>query len=93
MRFGQRDLRLKAPVAQLDRAMAYGNKRAEKSPVFPGFFVGLAVHMALEAYHQHSITSAQRRYLAAIKTPAVVRWLALPALQINIAQMQQVKNA
>jgi hypothetical protein len=44
-------------------------------------------------YYQRSITSAQKRYLAAIKALAVVRRLALPTLQVNIARKQQVKNA
>jgi hypothetical protein len=46
--------------------------------------------MALElgAYYQRSISSAQKRYLAAIKTLALVRKLALPVLQVNIARKQ-----
>lgn len=44
-------------------------------------------------YYQRCIDRAQKRYLSAIKTLAVVRRLALPALQVNIANKQQVKNA
>lgn len=46
--------------------------------------------MALElgSYYQRSISSAQKRYLAAIKTLAVVRKLAVPVLQVNIAKKQ-----
>jgi hypothetical protein len=39
-------------------------------------------------YQQRALTHAQRRYLAALKTLATVRRLALPALQVNIAQKQ-----
>jgi hypothetical protein len=39
-------------------------------------------------YYQRSISSAQKRYLAAIKTLAVVRKLAVPVLQVNIARKQ-----
>jgi hypothetical protein len=49
--------------------------------------------LVLGIYYQRSITSAHKRYLAAIKVLAVVRRLALPALQVNIAQKQHVKNA
>jgi hypothetical protein len=51
--------------------------------------------MGLEvgSYYQRSMTSAQKRYLAAIKTLALVRKLALPALQLNIANKQQIRNA
>jgi hypothetical protein len=45
------------------------------------------------SYYQRSMTSAQKRYLAAIKTLALVRKLALPALQLNIANKQQINNA
>ena len=38
--------------------------------------------------YQLSISSAQKRYLAAIKTLAVVRKLAVPVLQVNIARKQ-----
>ena len=47
----------------------------------------------ISTYFQKCIDRAQRRYLSAIKTLAVVRRLALPTLQVNIAQKQQVKNA
>ncbi len=46
----------------------------------------------LDAHYQRSLSAAQKRYLAAIKALAVVRRLALPALQVNIAQKQRVKN-
>jgi hypothetical protein len=39
-------------------------------------------------YHQRQIDSAHRRYLAAIKTLAVIRKLAVPVLQVNIAKKQ-----
>jgi hypothetical protein len=42
----------------------------------------------LGRYYQRSITSAQRRYLAAIKTLALIRKLAVPVLQLNIAKQQ-----
>ena len=45
-------------------------------------------------YYQRSIQRAQRNYLAAIKALAVVRKLAVPALQVNIARKQvNVLNA
>jgi hypothetical protein len=46
--------------------------------------------MALDLgeYYQRSIQRAQKSYLAAIKTLATVRNLALPALQVNIAKKQ-----
>jgi hypothetical protein len=46
--------------------------------------------MALElaSYYQRSLSSAHKRYLSAIKTLAVVRKLALPVLQVNIARKQ-----
>jgi hypothetical protein len=44
--------------------------------------------LQLGAYYQHSISSAQKRYLAAIKTLALVRKLAVPVLQVNIARKQ-----
>lgn len=52
-----------------------------------------SMSLELGIYFQRSIDRAQKRYLAAIKALAVVRRLALPALQVNIAQKQQVKNA
>jgi hypothetical protein len=39
-------------------------------------------------YWQRRINSAHKRYLSAIKTLAMVRKLALPALQVNIARKQ-----
>lgn len=44
--------------------------------------------LALGLYYQKSITAAQKRYLDAIKGLAEVRKLALPALQVNIANKQ-----
>jgi hypothetical protein len=39
-------------------------------------------------YYQRRIDAANRRYLAALKTLALVRKLAVPALQINLARKQ-----
>ena len=39
-------------------------------------------------YHQNRMDKAQRRYLFAIKTLAIVRKLATPVLQVNIARKQ-----
>jgi hypothetical protein len=52
-------------------------------------------NMTLEVgiHFQRCIDRAHKRYLSAIKTLAVIRRLALPALQVNIANKQQVKNA
>jgi hypothetical protein len=47
-----------------------------------------SMSLELASYYQRSITSAQKRYLAAIKTLAVVRKLAVPVLQVNIARKQ-----
>ena len=44
------------------------------------------------AYWDKRLSSAQRRYLRAIETLARVRRLALPMLQVNIAEKQQVNN-
>jgi hypothetical protein len=46
--------------------------------------------MSLELgnYYQRSIDRAQKRYLAAIKTLAQVRKLAVPVVQVNIAKKQ-----
>jgi hypothetical protein len=44
--------------------------------------------LELGAYYQRSLSAAQKRYLAAIKTLAVVRKLAVPVLQVNIARKQ-----
>src|SRR6516162_5787096 len=35
-----------APVAQLDRASAYGNEKTQKTPFFPGFFAFHAPSLA-----------------------------------------------
>jgi hypothetical protein len=37
---------------------------------------------------QHDVDHCQRRYLAALRSLAQVRKLALPALQVNIAEKQ-----
>jgi hypothetical protein len=42
----------------------------------------------LAAYFRRSISAAHCRYLAAIKTLALVRKLAVPVLQVNIARKQ-----
>jgi hypothetical protein len=47
-----------------------------------------SMSLELGSYYQRSISSAQKRYLAAIKTLAVVRKLAIPVLQVNIAKKQ-----
>jgi hypothetical protein len=39
-------------------------------------------------YYQHRMDRAHRRYLSALKTLAVVRKLAVPVLQVNIARKQ-----
>jgi hypothetical protein len=39
-------------------------------------------------YHQRRMDAANRRYLAALKALALVRKLAVPALQVNIARKQ-----
>jgi len=44
--------------------------------------------LELAAYFQRSLSAAQKRYLAAIKMLAVVRKLAVPVLQVNIARKQ-----
>jgi hypothetical protein len=46
--------------------------------------------MALElaTYYQRALSAAQKRYLSAIRTLAVVRKLAVPVLQVNIARKQ-----
>ena len=49
--------------------------------------------LELGRYYQACLDRAQKRYLAAIKALAVVRKLALPSLQVNIARKQQVNNA
>ena len=47
-----------------------------------------SMSLELGTYYQKSIDSAHKRYLSAIKTLATVRKLALPVLQVNIAQKQ-----
>jgi hypothetical protein len=47
-----------------------------------------SMSLELGNYYQRSLSSAQKRYLAAIKMLALVRKLAIPALQVNIARKQ-----
>jgi hypothetical protein len=47
-----------------------------------------SMSLELGSYYQRSISAAQKRYLAAIKTLALVRRLAVPVLQVNIARKQ-----
>jgi hypothetical protein len=47
-----------------------------------------SMSLELGAYYQRSLSAAQKRYLSAIKTLALVRKLALPVLQVNIARRQ-----
>jgi hypothetical protein len=47
---------------------------------------GMSLEMG--GYYQRCLSAAQKRYLAAIKTLAVVRKLAVPVLQVNIAKRQ-----
>jgi hypothetical protein len=42
----------------------------------------------LGTYYQRNLTSAQKRYLAAIKALALVRKLSATALQVNVARQQ-----
>ncbi len=44
--------------------------------------------LAVAEYHQRRQDRAHRRFLSACKTLAVVRRLAIPALQVNIAEKQ-----
>jgi hypothetical protein len=44
--------------------------------------------LQLGVYFQRCISAAQKRYLGAIKTLALVRKLAVPVLQVNIAKKQ-----
>jgi hypothetical protein len=44
--------------------------------------------LELGSYLQRILSATQKRYLAAIKTLAVVRKLAVPVLQVNIAKKQ-----
>jgi hypothetical protein len=45
-----------------------------------------SMSLELGSYYQRCISSAQKRHLAAIKTLALVRKLAVPVLQVNIAR-------
>lgn len=47
-----------------------------------------SISLELAGFYQRSMSSAQKRYLAAIKTLALVRKLAIPVLQVNIARKQ-----
>lgn len=47
-----------------------------------------SMSLELGNYYQKSIDRAHRRYLSAIKTLVTVRKLALPVLQVNIAEKQ-----
>jgi hypothetical protein len=47
-----------------------------------------SMSLELATYYQRSIDRAHKRYLSAIKTLAVVRKLALPVLQVNVARKQ-----
>jgi hypothetical protein len=47
-----------------------------------------SMSLDLGAYYQRSLSAAQKRYLAAIKALALVRKLAVPVLQVNIARKQ-----
>ena len=44
--------------------------------------------LELATYYQRSLSAAHKRYLSAIKALAVVRKLAVPVLQVNIAKKQ-----
>jgi hypothetical protein len=44
--------------------------------------------LELGVYYQRSISAAQKRYLSALRTLALVRKLAVPVLQVNIARKQ-----
>jgi hypothetical protein len=44
--------------------------------------------LELGTYYQRSLSSAQKRYLAAIRSLALIRKLAVPVLQVNIARRQ-----
>jgi hypothetical protein len=46
------------------------------------------VSFELGTYYERCITSAQKRYLSAIKSLALIRKLAVPVLQVNIAKEQ-----
>jgi hypothetical protein len=47
-----------------------------------------SMSLELAAHYQRCMDRAHKRYLSAIKTLAVVRKLALPVLQVNIAKKQ-----
>lgn len=47
-----------------------------------------SMSLALADFRQRRIDRAHRRYLSALKTLALVRKMALPALQVNIAHKQ-----
>jgi hypothetical protein len=47
-----------------------------------------SLSLELGTYYQRSLDRAQKRYLAAIKALALVRKLAVPVLQVNIARKQ-----
>jgi hypothetical protein len=47
-----------------------------------------SITLQMGAYYQRSLSAAHKRYLSAIKTLAVVRKLAVPVLQVNIAKRQ-----
>jgi hypothetical protein len=49
---------------------------------------GGKLKVAKAEYHERTRDRAQQRYLAAIKTLALVRKLALPVVQVNIAKKQ-----
>jgi hypothetical protein len=53
-----------------------------------GYSAQESMSLELGAYYQRCLSSAQKRYLAAIKTLALVRKLAVPVLQVNIARKQ-----
>lgn len=47
-----------------------------------------SMSLELGGYYQKAISAASKRHLAAVKALAVIRRLALPALQINVARKQ-----
>jgi len=47
-----------------------------------------SMSLELGTYYQRCIDRAHKRYLSALKTLAVVRKLAIPVLQVNIARKQ-----
>jgi hypothetical protein len=53
-----------------------------------GYSAKEGMSLDLGAYYQRCLSSAQKRYLSAIKTLALVRKLAVPVLQVNIARKQ-----